>query len=394
MPLDFNQQLQLRQIHENKKAREQALAERERRAREDILSQQRESRSLRRPSLEIGPETQRPLSRNISGLTEASLRQATRPGFEGTVLEGRGRSIGTPERPSTFTLRPEGAISEDEATAQGLGLLQRERELLEPTVPESIPAQKTIKTGEGTFQWNPETSRYDIKVADAEVTPLQQKIPDSIARKMGIPEGSDLTFEQASKAGFKLEGEAKKDFDKSQKLRNEFTSKSKDFIQTRDSFARVQASAKDPSAAGDLALIFNYMKILDPGSTVREGEFATAQNSAGVPAKIIAKYNQIRRGERLEAGQRDDFVDRAGRLFNKQVKQHDQRISTYTTLSKSFGLDVQDVVVDLTDTETLREAGLLKTPTSGTGQVPEGTIITNKTTGERLVKKGGQWQTI
>jgi len=34
------------------------------------------------------------------------------------------------------------------------------------------------------------------------------------------------------------------------------------------------------------------MKILDPGSVVREGEFATAQNSAGIPERIRAKYNR------------------------------------------------------------------------------------------------------
>ena len=38
------------------------------------------------------------------------------------------------------------------------------------------------------------------------------------------------------------------------------------------------------NAAGDMALIFSYMKMLDPNSTVREGEYATAEAAAGVPA--------------------------------------------------------------------------------------------------------------
>src|SRR3990172_3435846 len=55
-------------------------------------------------------------------------------------------------------------------------------------------------------------------------------------------------------------------FDAEQSLRKEFTAQSKVFIDVRDSFARIEASSQNPSAAGDLSLIFNYMKMLDPAS--------------------------------------------------------------------------------------------------------------------------------
>jgi hypothetical protein len=82
-------------------------------------------------------------------------------------------------------------------------------------------------------------------------------------------------------------------------------------------FGRIVASAEDPSAAGDLALIFNYMKILDPGSTVREGEFANAQNSGGIDDKSIALYNSVINGTRLSQTQRDDFLKRASMLYQE-----------------------------------------------------------------------------
>ena len=44
----------------------------------------------------------------------------------------------------------------------------------------------------------------------------------------------------------------------------------KSFAEQASAYGRVVASAEDPSPAGDLALIFNYMKVLDPGSTVRD----------------------------------------------------------------------------------------------------------------------------
>ena len=91
-------------------------------------------------------------------------------------------------------------------------------------------------------------------------------------------------------------------------LFTKFENAIKPFQLQRDAFGRIQASASDPSPAGDLALIFNFMKVLDPGSTVREGEFATAQNSAGVPERIRNTANRVLRGERLGTAQRADSL--------------------------------------------------------------------------------------
>jgi hypothetical protein len=149
-----------------------------------------------------------------------------------------------------------------------------------------------------------------------------------------------------------------KGFDKAAKLRKEFTDQSKDFIKQNASFGRIQASVNNPSAAGDLALIFNYMKLLDPGSTVREGEFATAQNSAGVPERIRAKVNEVVRGERLAPEQRADFYSRAVDLFAESNKQHQKTKSRYSNLAKRNNLPAEDVVIDFLTADQGREVDL------------------------------------
>lgn len=105
------------------------------------------------------------------------------------------------------------------------------------------------------------------------------------------------------------------------KLNKDYVAQSGEFKKQVDAYNRIVASAEDPSAAGDLALIFNYMKILDPGSTVREGEFATAQNSGSIPSIIQAQYNKVMKGERLANEQRSDFLDRSTRLYNGSLEQ-------------------------------------------------------------------------
>ena len=131
-------------------------------------------------------------------------------------------------------------------------------------------------------------------------------------------------------------------------FRKEFTGlKSvKDFSDISFSFSRVVNSATDPSAAGDLALIFNFMKVLDPGSVVREGEFATASNAGGVDDRVRNIYNRVIEGTRLTEKQRADFVDRARRLYSGAEDQYMNLAGQYSTFAKNAGLVPEQVIPD------------------------------------------------
>ena len=135
--------------------------------------------------------------------------------------------------------------------------------------------------------------------------------------------------------------------DNEAKIRGEYTGQLKDFVSVRDAFGRVAAAAEDPSAAGDLALIFNYMKMLDPGSVVREQEFANAENAAGVPERVRAAYNNALRGERLTDNTRADFLDRAGRLFSRQLDTANKTREVYGSLADQYGFSRDRVTPDL-----------------------------------------------
>lgn len=113
----------------------------------------------------------------------------------------------------------------------------------------------------------------------------------------------------------------------------------KDFGLQTQAYQRVLDSAKDPSPAGDLALIFNFMKVLDPGSTVREGEFATAQNSGSVPEQVRAQYNKAISGERLVPEIRKDFVQRAGQLFQGAAGLQNDTNQRFEALATDYGFD-------------------------------------------------------
>jgi hypothetical protein len=135
-------------------------------------------------------------------------------------------------------------------------------------------------------------------------------------------------------------------FKTSMDLRKEFNSlpEVKQFKDVDVAFRKVKTAADNVSAAGDLSLIFGYMKMLDPGSAVKETEFANAQNAGGVPDRIRAQWNKLKEGQRLTESQRADFLAQARGLYEAQRSQFQESADMYRTLAEKGGLDPSDVV--------------------------------------------------
>lgn len=134
-------------------------------------------------------------------------------------------------------------------------------------------------------------------------------------------------------------------------MRKEFTKLSGDYMKLRDAHGKIVVSAKNSSPAGDLALIFNYMKMLDPGSTVREGEFATAEQSGNISKRVVSTYNKLITNEgRLDPGIRADFLSRAGMIMGVQQRTQTALEQQFTALANSAGFNSEDVVIDFSGT--------------------------------------------
>jgi hypothetical protein len=216
------------------------------------------------------------------------------------------------------------------------------------------------------------TSYIDYKIKKANLEKLNSE-NTQIANALKAAENSNgISFAQLSD----------KQQDTTLKLRDKYTSESKDFLTIRDAYNRIIVSAQDPSAAGDLALIFNYMKILDPGSTVREGEFANAQNSAGIPDVIRAKYNKVISGQRLAEDTRNDFVSRSKKLFEAQQSQQKTINDNYSMLSSSAGIPKEFVVRDISSAVDTKTENLNDAWNATVGQTSKSTTLL-----ENLMKK-------
>lgn len=133
-------------------------------------------------------------------------------------------------------------------------------------------------------------------------------------------------------------------------LRKEFRANNKDYYTVGDAYSKIRGVSENPSAAGDLSMIFNYMKMLDPASVVRESEFRNAENAKAwfdqnrVPNDIRLAYQKAVSGQMLLPEQRADFMNQAGNLFNAQKSRFDKESEIYQDIANRTGI-APDLVV-------------------------------------------------
>lgn len=139
------------------------------------------------------------------------------------------------------------------------------------------------------------------------------------------------------------------------KLRKEYSDQTSSYKEIKQAYSRILASNDD--AVGDLSLIFGYMKMLDPGSVVREGEFANAQNAAGVPDRVMNLYNRILKGERLNASQRSSFKGQAEKLYKSAGDGEKVVRDGILRIGKQYGLNPDNLFYEPTESKPTAQGG-------------------------------------
>lgn len=95
----------------------------------------------------------------------------------------------------------------------------------------------------------------------------------------------------------------------------------------------------DQPGPGDIALIISFMKALDPGSVVRETEFATAENAGGVPETVRNAYNKLVNGGRLTPEIKREFASAATSMYNSRLNGYNTFAQDYRGLIEREGED-------------------------------------------------------
>ena len=125
---------------------------------------------------------------------------------------------------------------------------------------------------------------------------------------------------------------------------NDFSSLMKDPSAIAKTYKVMENAVENPTAAGDISLVFNYFKTIDPASTVREGEYATIINSGSVPERIKNYAQQLQSGRKLNPDQRADLLNTARQNVLALAPQVNQTVNLYRNLVTSLKEDPDKII--------------------------------------------------
>ncbi len=127
-------------------------------------------------------------------------------------------------------------------------------------------------------------------------------------------------------------------------LRKEWNALTKMDTEAAQSYGRVKESAQLGTAKGDVALLINFVKVLDPGSVVRESEFATVAGAVGVPERLITAFTKAQDGQRLTPNARLEVVRAARRNLQPWIDNYADQYERYQGIVTRSGLEEADII--------------------------------------------------
>jgi hypothetical protein len=130
-------------------------------------------------------------------------------------------------------------------------------------------------------------------------------------------------------------------------LRKEYSSLPaiKEFSTVQTAHKQITNALSNPSAANDLAAATKFMKLLDPGSVVRESELGMAMAATGA-IDLMGNYLQrLQNGERLNPAQRADFKKAAELAYRAAEDTYNQIGGQYVALANRYNLNPDNIVL-------------------------------------------------
>lgn len=174
------------------------------------------------------------------------------------------------------------------------------------------------------------------------------------ARQMALREElgrGGLAVQRARLADAKAQREEKKgekSLELETGLRKEFNAlpEVKEFSGIATSYSNLLEAAKDSSGAGGISTIFNFMKMLDPGVAVMEGDVQLIRAAGGPAAKYANLYEQALTGNPLPEKVRNDLVRQATSIYGTRERQLARLRDQYLGIAERAGAAPERVLIE------------------------------------------------
>ena len=261
-------------------------------------------------------------------------------------LTGESVSIMEPA-PAQATGNPLANLSaQQRALIGGLGREKGTQYLLEAMKPEATPENiKTLRalglpvTLEGLRQLDkPEASPAESRLLREAGVPVTleniMQLRRSGATNVNVKVPVDMTGGQK---GFENEMALGKSF-KAEPIY-------KDFSDMQSAFSQVVSSLSAGTPIGDVAGATKIMKLLDPGSVVRESELAIAMAASGRMDRLQNYFSNMMSGQKLTPTQRDDFKALANELYAAAGDAYNKKRNEYRGFGEAYNFKNLDTAL-------------------------------------------------
>ena len=133
------------------------------------------------------------------------------------------------------------------------------------------------------------------------------------------------------------------------KLADDYRAQSKDFGAATSAYKQINATldSATTSPAATLAAATKFMKILDPGSVVRESELGMALQASGVLDRAANYMNILQRGKVLTPTQVADFRDISQKMYSAAQQVQQTIDADYKGKAKAYNLRPEMVTQEL-----------------------------------------------
>jgi hypothetical protein len=181
------------------------------------------------------------------------------------------------------------------------------------------------------------------KAADLGLTKAQTGSALAQTKKLGVETSKAALELEALKASGGLD--PAKTFEQEEKLRKEFQGRTKVYGELGTTYQNMKSSADAKTGPGDIALITGFMKMLDPGSVVRETEFATARDTAGLYERLQNQAQKLQSGQlfTLDSKQRKEYTDLAKQYLDSAQKKAVDDKKALGVVVKNYRLNPDNV---------------------------------------------------
>ena len=190
-----------------------------------------------------------------------------------------------------------------------------------------------------------EKAEFDAQNAGQNIGLTKAQINKAMAEtnKIGIEAKKAKLELEALEKGTVPDPNLEKRFNNEKTIRGEYRGRVKSYDDARDAYSTIEASASDSTGASDIALVTSFMKMLDPGSVVRETEFATASNASGLLTQLSNLAEKAKKGTFLDPKQRQDFLNLAKKYLDAADKNEAKVRNQYENIVDQYKLDYQNV---------------------------------------------------